>query len=163
MKKTYKQYLKKHVSKNKKYAIVNIGEKNKPALLIAQGEPAYYQPSMYFKCTVYYYVRGKVKKIGMYDGFARVIQISGKDGNNYICGGASDTSYQVRIKKNKLYRFCYYNNHSWREDPFMKWGKSKVYLGKKVVYNYGYLDASQYNRYRNSYKFKRYVYFKSNR
>lgn len=35
MKKTYKQYLKKHVSKNKKYAIVNIGEKNKPALLIA--------------------------------------------------------------------------------------------------------------------------------
>lgn len=162
MKKAYYKYLKKYVSRSKKYAIVNIEENNRPALLVSSGKSTAYSSDLYLKCTVYYYVSGKVKKIGKFDGFSRPVTLTCKNGQYYIYGGGSDTCYQVRIKNNKLYKYCFYNNRNWREDPSLKWKKSRVYLGSRVVKSYGYLDNRQYYSYCESYKYLGAVRFQKN-
>ena len=62
MKKAYKKYLTKSVSGKKYYKIVNIGDKNKPVLLI--GTYKGFGKGSYTGCNVYYYKSGKVRKVG---------------------------------------------------------------------------------------------------
>ncbi len=62
MKKAYKKYLTKSVSAKEYYKIVNIGDKNKPVLLI--GTYKGFGKGSYTGCNVYYYKGGKVKKVG---------------------------------------------------------------------------------------------------
>ena len=97
MTKAYKKYLKKHVSKNKRYAIVNIGDNNKPALLIGSSNTMDYAGNgKYFGCSVYYYQNGKIKKVCVFSG-ARRISLRKKNKKYYIYTGASDVSENLRI------------------------------------------------------------------
>ena len=65
MKKAYKKYLTKSVSGKKYYKVVNIGDRNKPVLLI--GTYKGFGKGTYTGCNVYYYKRGKVRKVGSTD------------------------------------------------------------------------------------------------
>lgn len=161
MTKAYKKYLKKHVSKNKRYAIVNIGDNNKPALLISSSNKMDYAGNgKYFGCSVYYYQNGKVKKVCGFSG-ARRISLRKKNKKYYIYTGASDVSENLRIQKGKAYKAGYYNCH--KKIPEDCWKKSKITLGKKTIKNYGYLSAEQYVKYRDSYKQIREITFKKNK
>ena len=62
MKKAYKKYLTKSVSGKKYYKVVNIGDRNKPVLLI--GTYKGFGKGSYTGCNVYYYKSGKVRKVG---------------------------------------------------------------------------------------------------
>ena len=135
MTKAYKKYLKKHVSKNKRYAIVNIGDNNKPALLIGSSNTMDYAGNgKYFGCSVYYYQNGKIKKVCGFSG-ARRISLRKKNKKYYIYTGASDVSENLRIQKGKAYKAGYYNCH--KKIPEDCWKKSKITLGKKTIKNYG--------------------------
>lgn len=161
MTKAYKKYLKKHVSKNKRYAIVNIGDNNKPALLIGSSNTMDYAGNgRYYACSVYYYQNGKVKKVCRFSG-GHMISLCKKNKKYYINTGLSDASENLRIQKGKAYRANYYNCHDKRPDDC--WKKSKITLGKKTIKNYGYLSAKQYVKYRDSYKQVREITFKKNK
>ena len=104
MKKAYKKYLTKSVSGKKYYKIVNIGDKNKPVLLI--GTYKGFGKGSYTGCNVYYYKGGKVKKVGsLSDG--RDIALYTKKGQNYINSGLSDEALYLCVKDGKSYLCAY--------------------------------------------------------
>lgn len=161
MKKAYKKYLKKHVSKNKRYAIVNVGDNNKPVLLIGSSDRYNYAGNgKYYGCTVYYYKKGKVKKICTFSG-GRTISLAKKSKKYYIHTGLSDASENLRIQKGKAYKAAFYNCHN--KGPDDCWAKSKITLGKKTIKNYGYLSSRQYVKYKDAYKYVKDITFKKNK
>ena len=161
MKKAYKKYLKKKVSKNKRYAIVNIGDNNKPVLLIGSSNKYdYVGQGKYYACSVYYYQKGKVKKICAFSG-GHMISLCKKDRKYYINTGLSDSSINLRIQKGKTYKASYYNCHNKKAEDC--WAKSKITFGKKTIKNYGYLSSKQYVKYRDSYKHIKDITFSMNK
>ena len=100
MKKAYKKYLTKSVSGKKYYKVVNIGDRNKPVLLI--GTYKGFGKGTYTGCNVYYYKSGKVRKVGsLSDG--RDIALYTKKGQNYINSGLSDEALYFCVKDGKSY------------------------------------------------------------
>lgn len=117
MKKAYKKYLTKSVSGKKYYKVVNIGDRNKPVLLI--GTYKGFGKGTYTGCNVYYYKSGKVRKVGsLSDG--RDIALYTKKGQNYINNGLSDEALYLCVKDGKSYLCAYYNSHNWKIDPDKK-------------------------------------------
>lgn len=159
MKKAYKKYLATSVSGKKYYKIVNIGDKNKPVLLI--GTYKGFAKGAYTGCNVYYYKSGKVRKVGSLSS-GRDIGLYTKKGQNYINSGLSDEALYLCVKDGKSYVYEYYNSHSWRSYPEDKYEKCVIRKGGKVIKNYGYMDASQYNSAKNSYRYKSAVKFVKN-
>ena len=158
MKKAYVKYLKTKVSNKKYYYVANIGKGNKPALLIAKGDStkkydiengSIYR---YYACDVYYYVKGKVKKIGTFSEGARPIYMAKKGKQYYLRNGLSDAAYFAYISNNKLYTYEFYK----------EWGVSRLKVGKKTVKKYGRLSARKYNQKQNAFKDKNYINFKKN-
>ena len=159
MKKAYKKYLTKSVSGKKYYKVVNIGDRNKPALLI--GTYKGFGKGTYTGCNVYYYKSGKVRKVGsLSDG--RDIALYTKKGQNYINSGLSDEALYLCVKDGKSYLCAYYNSHNWKIDPDDKYEKCVIKKGGKVIKNYGYMDSRQYNTAKNSYRYKSTVKFVKN-
>lgn len=82
----------------------------------------------YTGCNVYYYKRGKVRKVGsLSDG--RDIALYTKKGQNYINSGLSDEALYLCVKDGKSYLCAYYNSHNWKIDPDDKYEKASL---KKV-------------------------------
>ena len=159
MKKAYKKYLTKSVSGKKYYKVVNIGDRNKPVLLI--GTYKGFGKGSYTGCNVYYYKGGKVRKVGSQsDG--RDIALYTKKGQNYINSGLSDEALYLCVKDGKSYLCAYYNSHNWKIDPDDKYEKCVIKKGGKVIKNYGYMDSRQYNTAKNSYRYKSTVKFVKN-
>lgn len=159
MKKAYKKYLTKSVSGKKYYKIVNIGDKNKPVLLI--GTYKGFGKDSYTGCNVYYYKSGKVKKAGSLSS-GRDIDLYTKKGQNYINSGLSDEAFYLCIKDGKSCVYEYYNSHSWRSYPEDKYEKCVLRKDGNVIKNYGYMDSRQYNTAKNSYRYKSTVKFVKN-
>ena len=57
---------------------------------------------------------------------------------------------------------AYYNSHNWKIDPDDKYEKCVIKKGGKVIKNYGYMDAKQYNIAKNSYRYRSTVKFVKN-
>ncbi len=109
----YKKYLTEPLGK-KYYKVVNIGDRNKPVLLI--GTYKGFGKGTYTGCNVYYYKRGKVRKVGsLSDG--RDIALYTKKGQNYINSGISNEALYLCVKDGKSYLCAYYNSHNWKIDP----------------------------------------------
>ena len=150
MKKAYTKYMKK-VSSKKYFRIVSIGESKKPVLLIARGQSQYARmkeygetasPYEFMSCDVYYYINGKVKKIGTFENGTRSLTLTKKSGQYYLTNGLSDAAWFGCVKKNKLYVYEYYK----------EWEKSCVRAAGKKIKNLGYLSARTYSKYKSSYK-----------
>ena len=159
MKKAYKRYLANNVSGKKYFKVVNIGDRNKPVLLI--GTYKGYGKGSYTGCKVYYYKGGKVRKVGSLSA-GRDITLYAKKRQNYINTGLSDEALFLCVKGGKSYVCEYYNSHSWRIYPEDKFEKCVIRKGGKIIKNYGYMDSTQYNRIKNSYKYKKTVKFVRN-
>lgn len=159
MKKAYKRYLANNVSGKKYFKVVNIGDRNKPVLLI--GTYKGYGKGSYTGCKVYYYKGGKVRKVGSLSA-GRGIDLYTKKGQNYINSGLSDETLFLCVKDGKSYVCEYYNSHSWRIYSEDKFEKCVIRKGGKIIKNYGYMDSTQYNRIKNSYKYKKTVRFIKN-
>lgn len=156
MKKAYKRYLTNNVSSKKYFKVVNIGDRNKPVLLI--GTYKGYGKGIYTGCKVYYYKGGKVRKVGSLSA-ARGIDLYTKKGQNYINSGMSDEALFLCVKGGTSYVYEYYNSHNWRSDSSDKYEQCVIRKGGKIIKNYGYMDSTQYNRIKNSYKYKKEVRF----
>lgn len=158
MKKAYVKYLKTKVSNKKYYYIANIGKGNKPALLIAKGDSTEKydiengSKYHYYACDVYYYVKGKVKKMGAFSEGARPIYMAKKGKQYYLKNGLSDAAYFAYIRNNKLHTYEFYK----------EWEVSRLKVGKKTVKKYGRLSAKKYNQKKNTFKDKNCIKFKKN-
>lgn len=160
MQRAYKKYLKNNVSEKKRFAIADIGEKGKPALLIGTVKAPDVK-NFYNGCDVYYYKNGKVKKVDtLLEG--RFLSYSKKKGQKFLTNGGSDYCIHLCVKKGKVYRYEYYNNHNWKKVPGDKWKQSVVKAGGSIVRNYGYLDAGAYEAWRDSFTIKKAVKFVKN-
>lgn len=148
----YREYLEKKISEKKYFKIVNIEVNGKPVLLVGK-KKSEAPVNTYISCSIYYYKNGKVKKMGSFTG-GRNLNLSEKKGKLYLTNGGSDFSRHVCIRKGKLYRYEYYNNHNWKTNKGDKWKASVVKADGKVVKNFGYLEADQYNAKRDSYTYK---------
>ena len=149
MKKAYVSYMKK-ISSKKYFKIVNIGTDKKPALLISKGESQYTQlkrygfsgsPYEFMACDVYYFINGKVKKLGTFQHGGRTLSLAKKSGQYYLQNGLSDGAYFGCVRKNKFYVYEYNNG----------WERSCIKAGGKMIKNLGYLNSRMYVKYRNSY------------
>ena len=110
MKSAYKNYISKNKKNIRAYAYANIEiSQNKPALLIVKNEYPWPGGTGYYEgCDIYYYIKGKVKKVGHCYG-ARPISLYQKNGKNYIWNGTSSDRNLSFIKNNKVYINFYCN------------------------------------------------------
>lgn len=158
MKKAYKKYLKEEIGGKEYYSIVNIGNGNRPALLIAKGNstykdnPEYGSKNHYYACHVYYYVKGKVKKVGTFDDGGRVLSLAKKKGQNYIQNGMSDAAFLAYVKSNKFYKYEFYEEY----------GSSKLTAGGKTIKEYGCLTSSEFDEKKDAYQYGEEIKFQKN-
>ena len=80
----------------------------------------------------------------------RFISLKEKNGKYYLCNGGSDFSLLYTINKGKVITHEYFNCHSAKGTD--RTSQSVFKRDKKIIKNLGYLKASKYNKYRNSYK-----------
>ncbi len=154
MKKAYVRYLKKNVSGKKYFKIVNIGDKNKPVLLIGR-EICDKKARTYVTCDIYYYQKGKVKRLakGYTSEGGRGLSLFKKEGQYYLGNGLSDAAFYVCIRSNKTYEYAYYNGY----------GKSILKKGRKTKTSFGMLQGKEYEDARDSFKLvKRKIKFVKN-
>lgn len=143
MKKAYVRYLKENVSEKSYFKIVNIGDKNKPVLLIGK-EICNKKARTYVTCDIYYYQKGKVKRFakGYISEGGRGLSLFQKEGQYYLGNGLSDAAFYVCVKDNKVYEYAYYNGYE----------KSILKKGKKTKTSFGILQGKEYEDARDSFK-----------
>lgn len=154
MKNAYKKYLKKNKKNIEAYAYANIGPSGKPALLISDGESNSGKYPTYSRCKIYYYVNGKVKKVGVSIG-ARSLSIYQKDGKKYLWNGTSSNKEFIYIKNNKAYVKWYCNTKTSTSKVHKK---TATYNGMK--YTIYYMGYAKYEKALKNYKEVKVIKFK---
>ena len=151
-KKAYQQFLYKNREKNKYFQIVNIGNKNTPVLIIGTGKKEAVNGKTYFNnCKVYTFSNRQIKAMKPFKNYGgRFISLKEKNEKYYLCNGGSDFSFLYTINKGKVITHEYFNCHSAKGTD--RTSQSVFKRDKKIIKNLGYLKASKYNKYRNSYK-----------
>lgn len=142
MKKAYVKFLKKSVSKEKYFQIVNIGENNKPVLLVGR-EICDKKAKTYVTCDIYYYKKGKVKRLakGYTPEGGRGLSLFKKDGQNYLGNGLSDAAFRICVKNGRTYEYAYYNGYE----------ESEMRVSGKKKTSFGILEGEEYEKARDSF------------